>query len=85
MSSAPLTLRGTVSPLDGGPCRIAILDSEEQEWPVFPAERELIWQNVSVLLWKCCVLLWKMAFTIRSMCVPINFWMKMKHGSDFSE
>ncbi len=36
MSSAPLTLRGTVSPLDGGPCRIAILDSEEQEWPVFP-------------------------------------------------
>ena len=36
MSSAPLTLRGTVSPLEGGPCRVALLDDEEQEWPIFP-------------------------------------------------
>ena len=36
MSSAPVTLRGTVSPLEGGPCRVALLDNEEQEWSIFP-------------------------------------------------
>ena len=36
MSSASVTLRGTVSPLEGGPCRVALLDNEEQEWPIFP-------------------------------------------------
>ena len=36
MSSASVTLRGTVSPLEGGPCRVALLDGEEQEWPIFP-------------------------------------------------
>jgi hypothetical protein len=36
MSSAPVMLRGTVSPLEGGPCRVALLDSNDQEWPIFP-------------------------------------------------
>ena len=36
MSSASVTLRGTVSPLEFGPCREALLDKEEQEWPIFP-------------------------------------------------
>ena len=36
MSSAPVKLRGTVSPLNGGPCRVALLDSDGQEWPVSP-------------------------------------------------
>ncbi len=36
MSSASVTLRGTVSPLEGGPCRVALLDDKEQEWPIFP-------------------------------------------------
>ena len=36
MSSASVTLRGTVSPLEGGPRRVALLDDKEQEWPIFP-------------------------------------------------
>ena len=36
MSSAPVTLRGSISPLDGGPCRVALLDNDGQEWPISP-------------------------------------------------
>lgn len=36
MSSAPVTLRGTISPLNGGSCRVALLDGDEKEWPISP-------------------------------------------------
>ncbi len=36
MSSAPVTLRGSILPLDGGSCRVALLDDEGQEWPITP-------------------------------------------------
>ena len=36
MSSASVTLRGTISPLKGGPCRVALQDNDGQQWPIAP-------------------------------------------------
>ena len=36
MSSAPVQLRGTVSIINEGPCRVALLDENDEEWPIAP-------------------------------------------------
>ena len=36
MSSASVTLRGSLSPMDGSVCRVALLDNEGREWPISP-------------------------------------------------